>query len=843
MARFFKFKSIFFIVFALCFVGFIATDAFAANKSAPKFNADRGYQGNSFQEYNEFQSWGSNAIGSDDCFSSGKIFTDQEALTNTQLPQSIGRDVKDTAQANVSQNMAIALVTNIVGTAAIGLASFGIGFLIVAVQYGVMVDACSNTYVLSAAEQVSFEVFEPGDEPKIRDKSKSVCHPFGSGEAARLDPANLESGRAYTSNEIPYLFHCEPNWDPFKDNGNGGTISETTGDINEMKKFGRTYGYAGKASTSCNLGISNTIKNKMKANLGSIVVGKKSFFTGWRQCMLGGHGFVTLKAGDDGEVQGLDIYAFYFQHPRTGKIRLCAIAPYTMFPVMVGCGTVAPPSDDLNTDEFIRGYVQATRCEYLLKSRTDLESLGNANMGGAEKSSVNKFLRSDLHLTSTVVGCVKDMLLKIFMGSPTGENVGNRETFFEKVQNRMRQMVMAALTLYVSLIGIKIMTAGQPPTRAEGVMYIVKFALVFWFATGDAWYRVENNTAVGLYPSILEISEELTSIFLEAQNRNDPLSTCRHVLPNGQNILANNEISVAGVPNGIATSGHPGVIKTTVWDLVDCKVVNYLSFGTCDYTLSGMMSAWLASGLFWKNPALAIACLIYAFMVMITVFKFAHIFILSIFTITILVFLSPLFLCFALFEPTKGMFQKWMQMILGYMLYPALLFAFVSLMFATFDAVFYGNLNIPTPTPATVDLKTACTKDGRSVDSIYCINMAERKYVDPCTASTAELTTDLIESKKITGLGEIKTVSDDYASKIYIPVLRLMLFSLLFYLFLGSIAEFMATLVGVQGLGGMASGLPLVGKLVSVAASAAKAGASKAGGAAAKAIGKKIGRM
>lgn len=836
MTRFFKFKSILFIVFALCLIGSLASDAFAATKGAPKFNSDRGYQGNSFQEYNEFKAWS----GTDDCFSSGKIFSDSEALTNTQIPQSIGRDVTDTAQASVSQNMMISAIASNVATAAIGLASFGIGFIIMAVRYGAMVDACSNTYVLSAAEQVSFDVIAKGDEPKVKDKSKSACHPFAKGEAARFNSDNLESGRAYTSNEIPYLFHCNPYWDPFKDGGKGGEISKTTSDINEIKKIGRTYGYAGAASGSCNLGLSNATLNRMRDNLGSIAVGKKSFFYSYQTCSFEHHDFDVLRAGDAGEVQGVDIYAFYFQQPRTGKIRLCVIAPYMMFPVMLGCGTIAPPNDELNTDDFIQGYLKGTRCEYLLKNRTDLESLGKANMGGDADGSVNKFLRSDLHLTSTVVGCVKDMLLKIFMGSPTGENVSNTNTFFKKVQDRMKQIVMAALTLYVSLIGIKIMTAGQPPTRAEGVMYFVKFALVFWFATGDAWYRVEDNQAVGLYPAILDISEELSSIFLEAQNKNDPLSTCRHQLNSGVNILANNDINVGGVPNGIATAGYPGLIKTTVWDLVDCKVVNYLSFGTCNYTLSGMMSAWLFSGLIFKNPTLAICCFIYTFMVMITVFKFAHIFILSIFTITILVFLSPLFLCFALFEPTKGMFQKWMQMILGYMLYPALLFAFVSLMFATFDAVFYGNLNIPSPAPAIINLKTACDNKGSPVDSIYCVNMAP-DYKDPCTNSTAKLTDDIIESKPITGLGDVKTVSDDYANKIWSPVLRLMLFSLLFYLFLGSITEFMAVLVGVQGMGSMAQGLP-IGPLKSAVLGAASSGASKIAGAVANRVGKGVGK-
>ena len=847
MTRFFKFKSIVFAVFTLCFISTFAHDAFSVTKPATKYDSDQGYLGNSLQEYEEFKSWGGKV---DDCMSSGKIFSDDEALTNTQIPMQIGRDVKVTAQNSVQSGKTAALIIRAVGYAAIGMASFGIGFIIAAIDYGIMIDVCSNTYVLSAAERVSLGMVGTNTEPKV--SSGNICLPFGKDEAARLDPTKLDSKRVYTSNEIPYMFHCDAHYDPSKDNGNnpdgtpkdmGGMIDKNTNQLLEIKKIGRTYGYAGAASMSCHLGLDT---EAMKQDLGSIIVGTRALsFGAYSTCEPKLHSYGKFKAGDAAKVGGVDFYTFYFQQPRTGKIRLCAIAPYTFFPVMVGCSTIAPPMDEMNTDEFIAGYVKETRCEYLLKARKDLASLGEANMGGAESSSVNKFLLSDLHVTSTVVGCVKDMLLKIFMGSPSGAGIGGdtKNTFFKKVQARMKQMVMAALTLYVALVGIKIMTAGQPPTRAEGVMYVVKFALVFWFATGDAWYKVENNHAVGLYPGMLDITEELTSIFLEAQNKNDPLSACRHTLASsGQNILSNNDIPVGSVPNGVATAGYPGIIKTTVWDLVDCKVVNYLSFGTCNYTLGGMMSPWLFVGMIFTDFPLAISLLIYTLMVLLTVFKFAHIFILSIFTITILVFLSPIFLLFALFEPTKGMFQKWMQMLLGYTLYPALLFAFVSLMFATFDAVFYGDLNFDN-TANSVTTESICkTPDKKDVESIFCVNMKQNEYKDPCTGSITSLSTDLIESQKVVGIGGVKKVSADYATSIRTPVLRLMLFSLLFYLFLGAVTEFMAVLVGVQGLGSIAldPGKAAISLAKSGAGQAAGA-AGKVAGAAAKQVGKRAG--
>lgn len=799
-------------------IALLSSEAFADPK---KFNPDEGYQGNSFQEYEEFQQTGG---GYDDCFSSGKVFSDSSALSNTKIPKNIGKDVADTDTSSVQQTQTALGISRAVGYSLVGMATLGVGLIIAAIDYSIMVDVCSNSYVLTAAEQVTLQAFPtptgmPGDNICFDDK------------IGVINPAKLGQGRgSYSSNEIPYLFHCDPRWDPSEGNGGGQT--------NDPLKIGRTYGYAGGTSPSCNLGLDETVLTQIRDNMGKIVVGYwPKISRGWYSvfgsteiCRPDAHFHESLEAGEEKYIGTIHFYAFYWQQPRTGKIRLCAIAPYTMFPVLAGCGTIAPPVDLLNTDEFIQNYVAGTRCAYLLKAREDLLSLGNRNLGGRD-SSVNKFLRSDLHLTSTVVGCVKDMLLQIFV-EPLNGSFNAQRPFFQVVQDRMRIMVLGALTLYISLLGIKIMTAGQPPSRAEAVMYVVKFALVFWFATGDAWY----NPSFRLYPSMLEVSEQLSSIFLEAQNMNDPISACFFNF-NGSNILGNRDIPAAG---GAATEGYRGIIKTTVWDLVDCKVVNYLSFGSCNYTTSGMMSSWLFSGLLKVDFSLAICCMIYSILVMITVFRFAHIFILSIFTISILVFLSPIFLCFALFEPTKGMFQKWMQMLLGYMIYPALLFAFVAIMFATFDSVFYGDLKIRNNTNENVNtyLSEAC----KDVDSIFCENMEKINYVDPCTSSPALLGSNLIESERIPAFGTVKKVDAAYAGQIRSPVLKLLLFAFLFYLFLGSVTEFMAVLVGVQGLGDVSKGLGAGLKPISFGAGIlGKLAAKKVAGGAASGVGKAVG--
>jgi type IV secretion system protein VirB6 len=213
------------------------------------------------------------------------------------------------------------------------------------------------------------------------------------------------------------------------------------------------------------------------------------------------------------------------------------------------------------------------------------------------------------------------------------------------------------------------------------------------------------------------------------------------------------------------------------------------------------------------------------------IFRYAHTFIMTLIVITILIFLSPIFVPFVLFEFTKGIFDKWLKTILGYMIYPGLMFAFLALMMATIDSIYYGNLDT-TSQAATgdqiTDIAAACT----DITSVYCVTMTAvgvTTSTDACDLYDSFSTT-LVTQSTVDYIGDMNKISDDYADKILTPLLEIMLFAFLFYLFMDAISGFMSVLLGVQDIGAAAKGSFNVFNAIGSAGGAVASLAKKAGG-------------
>lgn len=315
------------------------------------------------------------------------------------------------------------------------------------------------------------------------------------------------------------------------------------------------------------------------------------------------------------------------------------------------------------------------------------DGIGNDQYGN--KKSVSSFLMSDMHITSTTVGCVLDLLERVFV------NPNDNSGFFSEIQKNLKKIVLAAITLYLCLTGIKIMSSGGALKRSDYLIFAIKVALVVYFTLGNAWFAVdEKGNKVGIYYGIIDGSQQIASYFMEAQNMSDPLGHCRFEYRNEQ-LLSQKHISIE---SGIApTAGSNGFVKMTVWYLIDCRVINYLNMGTCNYSFAGLIALWSITALILVSGigfVLCIAMFVYSFMLLKIIFKFTHIFILSMFSITILVAVSPIMITFSLFDFTKGIYEKWFKMLLGYTIYPGLHFAFIALMLATFDNIYFGDLKM-----------------------------------------------------------------------------------------------------------------------------------------------------
>lgn len=766
-----------------------------------------------FEAYNnEYGGTGAGKSDSHNCFTGpdgeNKAISpiSYNVFNNTYIPPIISPNAVMPETENYSGVLA--------GTHLAVAATAGIGWLI---QYAIMVDICSNTYIVQPHEYVNRE----------RGSPYYVCD-RGDGSAG----TGVNTGAAkFLSPAIPYFYSCDPTYDPVSgqnvtsaafqsDAVATGAYGISSGQGNSL--VGKVWGYYGPAECSNLI----TQQNARPSMIGKIVIeymnGGSRFFIGYYKCSTD-RTQVIMKAGDYEWIGGAKVLAYY-NIETSGKLRLCAAAITTVPPVLIGCSSVAPPAEEENVDIEAVNYVSGTRCSYFLGGRTDLQSLGAAlaKNNPGNPSPVPSFLQSDLHMTSTVVGCIRDLILKVMITSDDPQ----KPSFFISLQTRLRQIVVAVLTLYLTLLGIKIMSAAQLPSRGEWIMYAIKFGLVVYFVTPDPWYQMQANGEVkGLFPTLLWAADEIANFFLNAQNVNDVVGLCRYQYQ-GAELLGARNIPVWDEVQ--ATSGH-NVVAMTVWDLVDCKVVNYLNMGSCQYTFSGLIGFWMP-GLAFINPIFAIVCFVFSLMILLIIFKFTHIFILSSFIIAILVLLSPIFIAFALFEATKGMFDMWFKYLLGYVLYPAMLMAFVALMLATFDAVFLGDLVSKGNGPASINisdgaaLKAAC-KD--VTNSLFCKtvnNLQKDTVISPCNSSPGSINSIYTKTLDLGAGFSVTTIKDEIADDYYDAVLRLMLFALLFYLFIGSVTQFLAAMVSVQDLGGYAQGSINIGtKTASIGSSAAGA--------------------
>ena len=149
---------------------------------------------------------------------------------------------------------------------------------------------------------------------------------------------------------------------------------------------------------------------------------------------------------------------------------------------------------------------------------------------------------------------------------------------------------------------------------------------------------------------------------IDALSASDPVGMCRYEMSDGSQLLNERMIYTTKT-----TAGYSGV-KLSMWDYIDCKLINYLNFGSCNYSYSGILGMWmigmLVTGFTIVPFALAVVLIVYCIIIFKIVCKMVSIFIMSSISITVLIIVSPLFIGLSLFTFSKGMFDTWMRKLL-----------------------------------------------------------------------------------------------------------------------------------------------------------------------------------
>lgn len=761
-----------------------------------------------------------------------------------------------------------------------------------------MEDVCRGMFVFQPHEYYAFRNWERdggycklGGNGFIYNKHKQYRDATNSGDVNEPITDIRTQAIPPTKNDIPYFYHCDDRIDYALDPaGNPCIIGDASCPLSTQMK-GKSYGHgnwSGQCQRNANpYSVSNiTLDSDVQKGklIGAIVVGYINSFEAWKKRWLcpinspviggcewdlcdGWHmGSIQQKImridAEDIKMGGHEIVTF-LRMDTNNQIKMCAAVISTFVPIVVGCAPIAPPADEPPNNTAILERVEGTRCLYLTDKRGDLAYLADKypDMGGALK----KFLRSDFHPLSTIVGCIDDMLLNLFSKDWTVSNYqaeSNNSQYeapfttidkelktvtyhgpFAKIQEKFKGIVTACLTLYVCLFGIKILLAMGQIEKKDYIIALLKFGVVVYFTIGTG---VQD-----IYPAILNSPRELSAIFIKTFGSNDPRQHCYYNMDDAKsannntctadrladkdtnkiltvitpdatmrsseclnadyynadtNLLGERIISIPVAQSDeidYSTIGFNNEIKITIWDLFDCKLINYLNLGTCNYSFASLIIIYFLAGPVMIITGMGFIILImtalYAYIALEMMLKFAHIAIISAFAVALLIFVSPIFFCFLLFERTKGMFDTWKAMIIGYIIYPALPFAYAALVFATIDVVYYGNVDLSKMrgAPTEAIMKDACY----NVDSIFCqIIINYEGSVSLCDAPENYMSKNVLSNESLSFLGNTWSYAAPKTEtmNLLFKSLGKMLFLFLFFkLLTESVLEFLARLIKV----------------------------------------------
>ena len=304
-----------------------------------------------------------------------------------------------------------------------------------------------------------------------------------------------------------------------------------------------------------------------------------------------------------------------------------------------------------------------------------------------------------------------------------GANVN--QTFFKRVQTRFLIPIKIALVLSVVIFGFNTLLATPESfiNKKTIMTYLVKFGLVFFFVVGNAWQGFFMD-------SVMNLSSEFANITFSPKSTRDTSSGddgCYFPKYNYLLLLEDEpQKELKTKPS------YPiGKDYLRIWDTLDCKIARAIGYGP-DVTvpnLAKMIFAGFISG------SLGIAFFFAAFAYGVMLFSIAmraiHITIMSIMGVILLIYVSPLTITCVLFERTKGIFENWWKQMLGFILQPMILFAYLGLLLTVFDDLFIGDAKFITGTnglPAIDCNANAVANTNPNENSVYCIlNLAKYK--------------------------------------------------------------------------------------------------------------------
>lgn len=296
-------------------------------------------------------------------------------------------------------------------------------------------------------------------------------------------------------------------------------------------------------------------------------------------------------------------------------------------------------------------------------------------------------------------------------------------SFFSILQNSLQAAVKLVLTLSVMFYGMNILM-GKADIREKKdiLMYLLKIALVLYFATGNAW---QSSFFKGVYGASPELSRMVFRIDAgQAENRRDG---CQFGMISVTSKLMDGSTVVSEESSG--RTYPAGKEYLALWDTLDCKMMRYLGYGP-EASVANIAMLILSGYFSFSIPFtggtvttagvgiyLAMAAMFFGFFFVAITLRALHIFLASVMGIIILVFVSPIVIPTALFSKTADIFKRWVAELMGYCLQPMILFAYIAFMITVMDKALIGSATFAGNAPSkTISCSKYCQNADGSIE-------------------------------------------------------------------------------------------------------------------------------
>ncbi len=371
--------------------------------------------------------------------------------------------------------------------------------------------------------------------------------------------------------------------------------------------------------------------------------------------------------------------------------QICLFVPGMLGKITIGCKYIAEPHAVSTYASLMNGGSnEATDCTNNPSSPSCVANqfltCSGSNTCFSDASNNSKAF---LPISGPLINCISEMLSKVLV-SPTVCDPNNPSAYspsaFFQFQARMSHIVTSLLTLYIILFGIKIVLAQGEMKQEDIVMHLVKFILVSYFAIG---INMGNTRDIGfdgmtqwIFPLMFNGAAELASWIMSAGGS-------------------------GGLCHFQQSEYVAGYEHLALWDALDCRLAHYLGIDeVADAASRGNSTNTNHDGLNYSIPpyvffiipaimmgnfALAMLVIMYPILIISIAAYMVNAFVVCMIGVTILGFLAPLFVPFALFEFTKGYFDAWAKLMLSFVLQPMVVATFMVTLFTVYDLGFYNQ--------------------------------------------------------------------------------------------------------------------------------------------------------